>query len=241
MTSTATPNIARRLSEVRARIDAAARSAGRDPSSVRLLAVGKTKPASAIAEAYAAGQREFGENYAQELVEKHHALAHLPGIVWHFIGRLQTNKAKVVAPIAALIHAVDSERLAIELGKRAEARSPRFRVGVLVEVNVGGETSKGGVEAADLPRVLDRIESIPSLLLQGLMSIPPQAGSPEGSRAYHRLLRTLRDAHGGPARLPTLSMGMTDDLEVAIAEGATIVRVGTAIFGARAKPQPPMG
>jgi PLP dependent protein len=229
-------DVAHNLSHVRARIEAAARRAGRDPSSVRLLAVGKTKPAEALAEAYAAGQRELGENYAQELVEKHAALAHLPGIAWHFIGRLQSNKAKVVAPIAALVHAVDSERLAIELGKRAALRDSPLPV--LVEVNVGGETSKGGVEAADLPRVLDRIESIPSLHLEGLMSIPPPADTPEGSRPHHRRLRELRDAHGGAQRMPTLSMGMTDDLEVAIEEGATIVRVGTAIFGARAKPQP---
>jgi pyridoxal phosphate enzyme (YggS family) len=229
-------DVAHNLRTVRARIDAAARRAGRDPSSVRLLAVGKTKPAADLAEAYAAGQREFGENYAQELVDKHAALAHLPGIAWHFIGRLQSNKAKIVAPIAALIHAVDSERLAIELGKRAVIRATPLPV--LVEVNVGGETSKGGVEAAELGRVLDRIASIASLHLEGLMSIPPPTETAEASRVHHRRLRTLRDEHGGAARLPTLSMGMTDDLEVAIEEGATIVRVGTAIFGARAKPQP---
>ena len=227
-------DIAASLAGVRARISAAARRAGRDPASVQLLAVGKTKPAEAIAEAYAAGQRAFGENYAQELVDKHAALAHLPGIEWHFIGRLQTNKAKLVAKIASMVHAVDSERLALELGKRAEGRAAPLPV--LVEVNVGGETSKGGVAVAELPRVLDRIDTIPSLHLAGLMSIPPPAEQPEHARVHHRKLRTLRDAHGGAARLPTLSMGMTDDLEVAIEEGATIVRVGTAIFGARAKP-----
>ena len=226
--------IAHNLELVRARIAAAARKAGRDPASVQLLAVGKTKPEGAIAEAHAAGQRAFGENYAQELVDKHSALAHLPGLEWHFIGRLQTNKAKLVAKIAAMVHAVDSERLAIELGKRAQGRAAPLPV--LVEVNVGGETSKGGVEVADLPRVLDRIDTISSLHLAGLMSIPPPAERPEDARVHHRLLRTLRDTHGGPARLPTLSMGMTDDMEVAIEEGATIVRVGTAIFGARAKP-----
>ena len=225
--------IAQNLAAVRARIDAAARRAGRDPSTVRLLAVGKTKPAEAIAEAYAAGQREFGENYAQELVDKHAALGHLPGIVWHFIGRMQSNKARLVAKLATLVHAVDGEKLAIELGKRAQERSTPLAV--LVEVNVGGESTKGGVAAADLEPILRCIESIPSLRLEGLMSIPPPADTPEGSRPYHRALAELRARHGGVARLPTLSMGMTDDLEPAIEEGATIVRVGTAIFGARTR------
>ena len=222
------------LSRVRARIEAAARRVGRDPASVLLLAVGKKKPASAIAEAYAAGQRHFGENYAQELVEKHAALAHLDGVVWHFIGQLQSNKARVVAPLATLVHAVDGERLAIELGKRALARERSLGpLRVLVEVNVGGEASKGGVAPDDLGALLARIERIPGLRLEGLMSIPPPSETPEGARPYHRRLRELRDAHGGAGRLPTLSMGMTDDLEIAIEEGSTLVRVGTAIFGAR--------
>ncbi len=220
-------SIAERLAAVRARIDAAAARAGRDPSTITLVAVSKTKPASDVAEAFAAGQRIFGENYAQELVNKSAALGHL-GIEWHFIGRLQTNKARAVAPIATMVHAVDSERLARELGKRV----PEGRVlDVLIEVNVGGEESKGGVSPATLPSLIATIMTIPSLRLRGLMSIPPPSDDP---RRFHRALRELRDAHGGAVALPVLSMGMTDDLEVAVEEGATMVRVGTAIFGARA-------
>ena len=228
------PDIARNLAAVRARIDAAARAAGRAPSAVRLLAVSKTKPSAAIVAAYRAGQRAFGENYAQELVGKHTELAALAGVEWHFIGRLQSNKARLIAPIAAMVHAVDGARLADELGKRALGRS--IPLDVLVEVNVGEELSKGGVAAAGLGTLLAHIESIASLRLRGLMSIPPALGGgaeAERSRPFHRRLRELRDEHGGVERLPELSMGMTDDLEVAIAEGATIVRVGTAIFGAR--------
>ncbi len=227
-----THDVAHGLSVVRARIEAAARRAGRDPASITLVAVSKTKPASAVEAAFRAGQRAFGENYAQELVEKSEALAHLPGLEWHFVGRLQSNKAKLVAGIATMVHAVDSEKLARALGKRAESRpSP---LDVLVEVNVGGEASKGGVAPADVPALLQAIESTPGLRLRGLMSIPPHTEQPEGARPFHRALRALRDANGGEARLPILSMGMTDDLEIAIEEGATMVRVGTAIFGARA-------
>lgn len=224
-------DVAQGLSNVRARIDAAARRAGREPASITLVAVSKTKPASAIEAAFREGQRVFGENYAQELVEKSGALAHLAGLEWHFVGRLQSNKAKLVAGIATMVHAVDSEKLARALGRHAEPRpSP---LDVLVEVNVGGESSKGGVAPDDVPALLSAIESTPGLRLRGLMSIPPHTESAEGARPFHRALRSLRDANGGEARLPILSMGMTDDLEVAIEEGATMVRVGTAIFGAR--------
>lgn len=214
-----------RLEEVRARIASAAARAKRDPDAITLVAVSKTKPASDVAEAYAAGQRVFGENYAQELLEKRDALRHLPDLEWHFVGRLQSNKAKLVARAARMIHAVDSDKLARELGKRAE--SP---LDVLIEVNVGGEASKGGVSPAMLPSLIATIAAIENLRLRGLMSIPPPSDEP---RKFHRMLRELRDANGGPTRLPVLSMGMTDDLEVAIEEGATMVRVGTAIFGSR--------
>ena len=217
-------SIADRLASVRSRIDAAAKRAGRDPASITLVAVSKTKPATDVAEAFAAGQRIFGENYAQELAEKGGTLGSL-GIEWHFIGRLQTNKAKYVARIATMVHSVDSDKLADELGKRATRP-----LDVLIEVNVGGEASKGGVEPSALAPLVAMISSIPRLRLRGLMSIPP-TGDP---RQFHRRLREVRDAHGGATSLPVLSMGMTDDLEVAIEEGATIVRIGTAIFGARA-------
>jgi PLP dependent protein len=222
--------IADALVEVRARIDRAALAASRDPKTVRLVAVSKTKPASAVREAYEAGQRDFGENYAQELAEKAATLADLPDIRWHFIGHLQSNKAKLVAPIAHLVHTVDSPSLARELGKRT-AKDGRGKLSVLVEVNVGGEAQKHGVAPAELPALLDAVGAEPNLALAGLMTIPPQ-GLDEARRAFEGLA-ALRDQHGGTARLPELSMGMSDDLEVAVACGATMVRIGTAIFGSR--------
>jgi len=218
--------VATALSEVRARIDAGARAAGRDPSTVRLVAVSKLKPSSAIREAYAAGQRDFGENYAQELAEKAVELADLADIRWHFIGHLQSNKAKLVAPVAHLVHAVDSASLAQALAKRAPAP-----LRVLVEVNVGGEAEKHGVVPDAAGAVLDAIAAEPNLVLAGLMTMPPH--DLDAARSAFEGLVALRDRHGGTARLPELSMGMSDDLEVAIACGATLVRVGTAIFGAR--------
>ena len=158
----------RGLDEVRARIARAAENAGRDPESVRLVAVSKTKPESAIREAYAAGQRDFGENYAQELDEKARSLADLDGIRWHFIGHLQSNKAKLVAPVAHLVHAVDSASLASALAKRAP-----HRLRVLVEVNVAGEAEKHGVAPADVAPLLDAIEKEPTLELGGFMTMPP--------------------------------------------------------------------
>lgn len=216
----------RALDEVRARIERAATAAGRDPSTVRLVAVSKTKPASAIREAYASGQRDFGENYAQELDQKARELAELAEIRWHFIGHLQSNKAKLVAPVAHLVHAVDSASLASALAKRAPGR-----LGVLVEVNVGGEAEKHGAAPSEVGALLDAIDREPNLELRGLMTMPPHDLA-LARRAFEDL-GALRDRHGGAARLPELSMGMSDDLEIAIACGATLVRVGTAIFGAR--------
>lgn len=214
------------LLDVRARIERAARAAGRDPATVKLVAVSKTKPSSAIREAYAAGQRDFGENYAQELAGKAEELKELADIRWHFIGHLQSNKAKLVAPVAHLVHAVDSASLANALAKKA----PR-RLGVLVEVNVGGEAEKHGVTPENARAVLDAVAAEPNLALRGLMTMPPH-DLDAARRAFEALVK-LRDDNGGAARLPELSMGMSDDLEVAIACGATLVRVGTAIFGAR--------
>jgi pyridoxal phosphate enzyme (YggS family) len=205
--------------------------AGRTAGSVRLVAVSKTKPPEAIRAAYAAGQRDFGENYAQELAEKAAALSDLDGIVWHFIGRLQRNKAKQVLAAARMVHTVDRAELAVELGKRAAAAG--VKVQVLAEVNVGGEASKGGCAPEALGEVLAAIDAAPGLVKAGLMTIPPETPDAEGARRFFAALRALRDRHGGPAALPELSMGMTHDFPVAIAEGATLVRVGTAIFGAR--------
>jgi pyridoxal phosphate enzyme (YggS family) len=222
-------SVAEGLTRVQDRIAAAVRAAARDrdQASVRLVAVSKTKPAEAIREAYAAGQRDFGENYAQELAEKAEALADLADLRWHFIGHLQSNKAKLVAPRAHLVHTVDSVSLARELAKRAQGRE----LAVLVEVNVGGEAQKHGVAPGELGPLLDGIRAVPGLVLRGFMTMPPHDLA-EAKLAFDGLV-ALRDQHGGAARLPELSMGMSDDLEVAIACGATLVRVGTAIFGSR--------
>lgn len=224
--------IAEALAAVRERIARAAVAAGRAPESVQLVAVSKTKPADAIREAYAAGQRDFGENYAQELAEKASALADLAELRWHFIGHLQSNKAKLVAPVVHLVHAVDSASLARELGKRFVPNPAREKLPILVEVNVGGEAQKHGVSPPDVPALLDAIDREPALALRGLMTMPPH-DLVEARRAFEGL-SALRDANGGTTRLPELSMGMSDDLEIAVACGATLVRVGTAIFGERA-------
>jgi pyridoxal phosphate enzyme (YggS family) len=191
--------------------------------------VSKTKPASAIREAYEAGHRDFGENYAQELVSKSDELADLMDLEWHFIGHLQSNKAKVIAQKANVVHTVDSVVLARELAKRA-AKAERT-LPVLVEVNVGREPQKHGAAPAELSEVLDAVEGAGPLALRGLMTMPPN--DLEQARRVFEALGSLRNLHGGKSRLPELSMGMSDDLEIAIACGATIVRVGTAIFGKR--------
>ncbi|MBI3201700.1 MAG: YggS family pyridoxal phosphate-dependent enzyme [Myxococcales bacterium] len=224
--------IAARIAGVRQRIARAASAAGRAPDSVRLLAVSKTKPAGALREAHAAGQRDFGENYVQELVDKAAALADLEGICWHMIGHLQRNKARQVVKIASAVHTVDSVRLADELGKRA-ADAGRGPLTALVEVNVGGEAQKSGCAIDALGDVLAAVERAPGLRLSGLMTVPPHTEDPADARPFFDRLVELRDAHGGAARLPELSMGMTHDLEHAVAAGATWVRVGTAIFGER--------
>ncbi len=224
-------SLAARLAGVRARIATAAAAAGRDPSRIQLVAVSKTKSAEAVREAYAAGQRAFGENYAQELVAKAEALATLGEIEWHFIGHLQTNKAKIAAKHAHVVHTVDSAALARELGKRV-VREGRGPMAVLIEVNVAGEAQKGGAAPSDIEEGVRAVQAEPSLALRGLMTVPP-AGDLGAARRAFETLATLRNLHGGEAALPELSMGMSGDLEVAIACGATIVRVGTAIFGAR--------
>jgi len=200
---------------------AACARAGRDPGSVKLIAVGKTKPIEMLREARAAGQTIFGENYAQELRDKADAL---PGAEWHFIGALQTNKAKLVVGRAALIHTCDRIGLAQELSKRAKTAGVTQRV--LLEVNVGREPQKAGVLPEDTAALLDQVRALPALSCEGLMCIPPAEGD---ARRHFRSLRQLAERLG----LRELSMGMTADYEAAIEEGATLVRVGTAIFGER--------
>jgi pyridoxal phosphate enzyme (YggS family) len=206
--------IAARLEAIRARV----------PPGVTLVAVSKTHPAEAIREAYAAGQRDFGENYAQEWREKADALADLPDVRWHFVGSLQTNKVKYLAGRVHLVHAVDREELARELSRRFGQKGAVARV--LVEVNTGGEATKSGCPPADAPALAAAVRALPDVELRGLMGMPPPEDDP---RPHFRLLRELRDRLG----LAELSMGMSADWPIAIEEGATIVRVGTAIFGER--------
>ena len=191
---------------------------------VTLVAVSKSQPAGAIREAYAAGQRDFGENYVQEWREKADALAGLPELTWHFIGSLQTNKVKYLAGRVGLVHTVDREDLGREIAKRWEKAGARARV--LVEVNLGGEASKAGCAAGSVPALVELLRGLPALDVAGLTCIPPPDEDP---RPHFRELRAMRDRLG----LAELSMGMSGDYPVAVEEGATIVRVGTAIFGER--------
>ena len=220
--------IAERWRAVRARVEAAALRAGRDPEEITIVAVSKRFPASAVREAVAAGATDFGENYAQELAAKR---GECGDVRWHFIGRLQRNKAKLVAGQVALVHAVDSVELAAELGKRA---APAVQP-VLIAVNLAGEATKGGVTEATAPALAREVLATPGVRLDGLMTMPPPVDDPEAVRPVFEALRALRDRLasdlGHP--LPVLSMGMSGDFEVAIACGATHVRIGTAIFGTR--------
>jgi PLP dependent protein len=223
--------IADNLSKVRERIRLAAESAGRRPDDIRLVAVSKGKPHEMIREAYKLGQRRFGENYAQELAAKAADLADCPDIEWHFIGHLQSNKARVVAKIATVVHTVDSPSLARELARRVdEAGRPRLRV--LIEVNVAEEPQKNGVLPSQVRGVIDAVVAERCLELCGFTTIPPVSDLRAAKSAFEALF-SLRESHGGRSRLPELSMGMSQDLEVAVAAGATLVRVGTAIFGPR--------
>lgn len=196
----------------------------RVPAGVTLVAVSKTQPAEAIREAYAAGLRDFGENYAQEWRAKADALADLADLRWHFVGSLQTNKVKLLAGRVAYVHAVDRLELARELSKRWAALGKTVQV--FLEVNTGGEETKGGCAPAEVDALAGAVRGLPGVELAGLMCIPPPEGDP---RPHFRTLRALRDRLG----LRELSMGMSGDWEAAIEEGATFVRIGTALFGAR--------
>jgi PLP dependent protein len=218
-----------RLTIVQARIGAAAYQAGRDASSIRLVLASKTQPSEAIRAAYQAGARDFGENYVQEAIAKRTDLADLTEIRWHLIGHLQTNKAKTAASAFSLIHSVDSVRLAETLARA----QPSPRVHALIEVNLGDEASKTGVAPDSVATILDAARG--KVEIDGLMTIPPPAPTAEASRPYFARLREMRDrlATESGYALSELSMGMTDDFEVAIEEGATIVRIGRAVFGER--------
>jgi PLP dependent protein len=238
--------IARNLERVNERIRQAEAAASRRPGSVALLAVSKSMPAEDVAAALAAGQRDFGENYAQELRDKRQQLGgenyaqelrdkrqEVGGEPrWHFIGPLQSNKVKYVAGQVALIHSLDTAELVMEVERRSTTRQD-----CLVQVNVAAEPQKRGLLPDALPALLDAFASLAHLRCVGLMVIPPLSEDPEASRPHFAALRRLRDAEAARARpnveLRELSMGMSHDLETAIAEGATLVRVGTAIFGER--------
>lgn len=213
------------------RIAGAARAAGRDPGEVELLAVSKTWPAESVREAFAAGQRAFGENYVQEGVAKVEALAGM-GLEWHFIGPLQSNKTRLVANHFAWVHSVDRLKIAERLAEQRDVHLPPLNV--CIQVNVSGEASKSGVAPADLPTLAMAVAALPRLRLRGLMAIPEPTSDVALQRARFASLRRLRDRlNAAGLALDTLSMGMSDDLEAAIAEGSTMVRVGTAIFGTR--------
>ncbi len=231
-------SIAENIAAVRDRIAAAAARANRDPAGIKLLAVSKTVPAPLIREAYEAGQRIFGENYAQELRDKARELADLD-IEWHFIGHLQRNKAKYAVQPNAVIETLDSIELAEELVRQLKRRAVGSDIPLpcLMEVNIGDETSKSGVRPEEVSELAIRIAALSRLDLRGLMVIPPFDPDPEKSRPYFRKLRhtleELNKALSSIRPLADLSMGMSHDLEVAVEEGATILRVGTAIFGDR--------
>jgi len=227
-------HIAERLQAVRLRIEKAAAKAQRDARSIDLLAVSKGFSSGDIAEAAAAGQRAFGENYAQEAVAKIDALRHLPGLEWHMIGPLQSNKTGIVAARFDWVHTIDREKIALRL---SAARAPEQKpLDACVQVNISGEATKSGVAPGDAIALAKIVATMPRMRLRGLMGIADLHATDDAMHAQFRILRELF-AQGIDAglSLDTLSMGMSADLEAAIAEGATIVRVGTAIFGERAK------
>lgn len=227
---TVTATLSARLAEVRARIAQACERAGRDPSEVTLVGVSKTQPHQAVRDAVTAGLVDLGENRAQDVLDQAAAAASA-GLAprWHFIGHLQRNKVREVLPVIHALHSLDSMRLIEEIERRWEARGDRGPLPCYLEVNVAGEEQKSGVAPTDLPGLLAAASAASVLRVEGLMTVAPQVADPEQTRPVFRALRDLAAAHG----LHGLSMGMTEDYPVAIEEGATVVRVGRAIFGER--------
>ncbi len=228
-------SIGSNLQEVKRRIAAACVSAGRDANTVTLLTVSKTFSADAVRQAHAAGQRAFGENYVQESLDKIAALADLRSqLEWHLIGPLQSNKTRPVAEAFDWVHSVDRLKIAQRLAEQRPAGLPPLQL--CLQVNVSGEHSKSGVPPAELPALAAAVAALPAdrVRLRGLMSIPEPSSDPAAQRAPHRQLRELLAALNGQGlALDTLSMGMSADVEAAVAEGSTLVRVGSAIFGSR--------
>ncbi|MDF7628007.1 YggS family pyridoxal phosphate-dependent enzyme [Erwiniaceae bacterium L1_55_4] len=225
-------SIEHNLQQVRERIAAAAARCGRAPEKITLLAVSKTKPASAVAEAIAAGQQVFGENYVQEGVEKVAELAAHPELQWHFIGPLQSNKSRLVAENFAWCHTVDRQRIAQRLNdQRPEALPP---LNVLIQVNISDENSKSGIMLEAIPALAAQIAALPRLRLRGLMAIPaPESDYDRQFAVCQQLADAFRALQQNYPDVDTLSLGMSDDMDAAIAAGSTMVRIGTAVFGAR--------
>jgi|SRR5579863_5190217 len=225
-------NLPDRIREVRERMARAAAAAGRNANCVTLLAVGKGQPLELLASAAAVGLKDFGESYLQEALGKIAALQER-ALTWHFIGRIQANKTRAIAEHFAWVHAVDRLKIAERL---AAQRSPHLPpLNVCLEVSLAGEAAKGGVSAAQLPQLAQAVAALPRLKLRGLMCLPPEESEARRQRAWFQRLRELKEAlNAAGAGLDTLSMGMSSDFEAAIAEGATIVRLGTVLFGPRA-------
>ena len=226
------------LKKVQETVELACRKSGRDPKEVTLIAVSKTKPVSAIREAYDAGVRDFGENRVQELLEK---IDLLPGdIRWHLIGHLQKNKVKYIVGRVCLIHSVDSLELAKEIDRQAEKKGVD-KVNILIEINIGAEDSKFGIRPEEAPDLVDRIMSDTSRIgLQGIMCVAPYVVNPEENRQYfvkmRKIIVDIMNQVGHNGHVDVMSMGMTGDYPVAVEEGATMIRVGTGIFGERDYP-----
>ena len=224
-------SVSANLAQVRKRIELAVLAAGRPADAVSLLAVSKTMPAQAVRDAFAAGQLAFGENYIQEGVDKIASLADLP-LVWHCIGPIQSNKTKLVAENFAWVHSIDRLKIAERLSAQRPANLPALQI--CLQVNVDGGSNKSGVTPTDLLALAQAVAQLPNLQLRGIMTIPEPAENEAAARSVHRQAKALFDSlNAAGLKLDTLSMGMTGDLEAAIAEGSTCVRVGTAIYGHR--------
>ncbi|MDC9588521.1 YggS family pyridoxal phosphate-dependent enzyme [Xenorhabdus sp. XENO-10] len=225
-------NIEQNLHDVRSRISLAAQKCGRSPEEITLLAVSKTKPVDAIAEAIANGQREFGENYVQEGVEKIQLFNNRDNLVWHFIGPLQSNKSRLVAENFDWCHTVDRLKIAQRLSEQRPENMPPLNI--LIQINISGEESKSGILLEELTELAATINGLPNLVLRGLMAIPaPESNAEHQIAVFRQMEQAFIELKTRYPQVDTLSMGMTDDMQAAITCGSTLVRIGTAIFGAR--------
>lgn len=220
------------LFQVRQQVEQLAIDAGRDQASVRILAVSKTKPLADIQAAYQSGQRAFGENYVQEAFDKYHALSELTDIEWHFIGPIQSNKTRQIAESMDWVHSIDREKIARRLSEQRPDNMPTLQV--CIQVNISGEESKSGILLEQLPAMVALVQSLPNLQLRGLMAIPaPKQSFATQCQVYQPLQQAFLELSESDSMIDTLSIGMSGDLPAAISSGSTMVRVGTAIFGAR--------